>query len=1202
MELMVIYKRSGVAQYELPYETPLRDVTSAKLQRQHMANDYVQLSVHTTDTMTLEVGDWIEVRGCRYSIRSVNDITRSGEDDFTYNITFYGKMYDLIRYKYRNTEVNGRSAQQTFDLTLSLKDFIKVIINNVCRGEGISEENAAQSPFLFDEATCPDTDPKTMSFDKLNCLTALQNICKEFDVEFLITQELNETYGIWQSTIHIGEFGSVVNNTPFAYGEGNGLYQLQETKVDDSCIVNRLWVEGSTENILSGYRGYSMRLQLPRKNVPLIDAPSGTTKRYTRHQHTIEIDGEKIIFKEGFPIGINNDAERYADESNLYAGSNDLVHGMWKKEGGEWHYAPFNPSGLIAKYGILEESEVFDDIKPSPTFRVLKLWSTNGTNPPNSRQTFFCDVPFDLGAIWTDTYADFREWCLLKTQLVPSEAQYTACKTVYDDSGSQTPTIYIEEHELWTEYRREIGDGTIIRHIDPYVLWRQQHHSAAAPELPTLPADYDQDIYAEYDTFRTYLLSADNSKYLIDGGSAAFIDGKCAGIDFPIASFVFQSKLNEAQRAEIQFSSSKSYAVGDICLRTVGGQRKAYEFTTTHQGSWNSSHVTEIHLGLLTINTKEETDTGDIFPSEDEFGAFRLATGDQFKLVSIYFPYTYYEDAEEELWFAAFEKFEIVKFPNMRYKLTFDQLFVGENKPLFEDILPGDYISITDSRFGLSNKKMRVTQVDCNLLNDTEYSITLESVRKQRTRTGMLPINRYEEVMEVLRAVDLDDPRYRKNNRTSGSRALSHLTANGLFRADRVADEFIAERMIANLAITTDKLNSLAITAEKIAAGAVESGKIADLAITTAKLAATAVTEAKLAAGAVTSAKLASNAVTAEKIAAGAVELGKLANAVQTYVRMVPALQQFVNAGDIFDRHFEGTAATIDNANLFKVPSTMKIVDSLSKVRLGYNVNVWNSTTDSVIDFENGDFDGSKAYDIYAKLESDGKCAYKAVVSGTEVAGATLKIGVVSKKDNQGHRTYTSEIGQTYMENGVLKNAGTTILDLKNGIIRGALKFSGLKDSSNNDIDIVSLLGSLPSTSGGLRKILSDAVGTIGDEITAGTLLYRAATLESHVGEDDQDVGGLLYRAAQLESGRSIHMGKINEVLSSLESIQTTFDLFKSRFNTLRTKLIDNSTIQSSDVAEIGTIGSCQWNPLQREYQCTTTDVTTIPIPARLQN
>lgn len=1171
MEQIVIYGigskyySAGAVKYELPSEAPLYAPSAAKQQRQHMANDYVQITLQSTETLSVGIGDYIEVRGCRYSIRAVSDITRIGEDNFTYNITFYGAMYNLMRYRYRDTPVNGRSAQNTFDLTLSLNDMVKVIVNNVLRGEGISEENIAQSPWLFDEESCPDTDPITMSFDKQNCLTALQNICQQFEVEFCITQEWNETYQIWQCTIHVGEFGEVVNNTPFEYGEGNGLYQLQETKVDDSCIVNRLWVEGSTENILSGYRGYSMRLQLPRKDVPLLG--SGATRRYSRKEHTIEIDGEKYIFAAGYPIGIDEDESRFVDEANLYEGSEDVIHGKWKKEGEEsWRYAPFNPSGLITRYGILEDSVVFDDVKPSPTFHILKLWPTNGTSTPNSRQSFFCDVDFDLAAIWTDVFMDFREWCLLKTQLIPSEAQYNACKIVYDDN-----TTYEEDADLWIEYRREIGDGTIQRVVNPYTIWRQQHHSAAAPDLPTLPADYDQDIYAEYEIFRKYLLQADNSKYLIDGGQAAFIDGKCAGIDFDIGSFIDQSKLTATQREPILFSTSQNYAIGDICIRVVNSQIKAYRFTSAHQGYWNSTHVTEIHLGLLTVNLKEEQDTGDVFPSEDEFGAFRLAPGDKFKLVSIYFPYHYYEDAEEELWFAAYEKFESVKYPSMRYKLTFDQMFVEENQAVFEAILPGDYITISDDRFGITAKKMRVTQVDCDLLTNRDYQVTLESVHKQRTRTG-IRIDDYNNLVVALREVGLDDPRYRRNNRTSGSGAISHLTANGFLRAERVADEFVATRMLADQAISAAKILDGAVSRAKIALKAIGTSQLDD------------------------------QAVTNTKIKSGDIALDRLVGSVVAKINRVSVintLQRFINNGSMSDRHYTGNieykdgVLTLDN---------VCITDSLAKATLKANSNVWSNGETVDLDFTSSEYDSEESYDVYAVLSNEGTMDYIATKQGEEPPDEYMKLGEVSAEVD-GERTFTQEVGTTYLSDGVIRDGdGNAILDIKNGLLRGALKFDGLKDGSNNNLDIISILGALPTTAGGLRKMLADNIDIVGADANSGLRFYVGDLIDK-VGEDMTDTGGLLYITDQLNTyARSTLRSKINEMRDSLYSANEILLSIQSNFNTMRSQLINRSLInQSSDsgtVSELG-IGKCVWNPLQQQEQCVT-DPAGIGIPDRL--
>lgn len=725
MEQIIIYDKSEDVKYDLQSERPVRSVVSAKLQRQHMANDYVQMQVVTSEIMNLEIGDYIEVHGCRYAIRTVSDVVRSGEDEYTYTITFYGVMYDLMRYKFRNTSTNGVSATDSFDLTYSLKEFIAVLINNV--------ERCNDKTWAFDETGCPDTEPITMSFDKQNLLTALQNITTEFDVEFRISQEDKD--GVWMKTLHVGTFGDVVNSTPFEYGMGNGLYQLQEGKVDDSCIINRLWVEGGTDNILSGYRGYSSRLQLPMR-------------RQSSKEHTITVDGEDITFPAGVWIGIEDDENRYVDEEVLATLST---------QSGGTAIDPYKSTDLIDRYGIIEDSVTFDDVIPTRTFEVKSITNTNG-------RVLTCDVDFDLTAKWLLNYEDFNEWCRLKTSIEPTEAEYNACVDFEMDQSNVTS---------WNDYRVEIGTNNTT---DPYRQWYYEHHSA----YPYQPDDYKQEVYEQYCIYKD-VVDGNNSKYLIDGGQLAFIDGKLAGLTFDIGE---------------TYSYNESTGISTITI----------------------------------IQKEDETET--VYPSEDEFGAFRIAVGDHFKLVNIYMPYSYYEDAEEELWFKAYEKFESVKYASYLYKLTFDKIFVEDNDTLFASILPGDYITITDSRFGISAKRMRVTQVDCDLTTEYDYTITLESVHKLSTRYGYVMQKNDTDVIQALKEMGLDDPLYRRNNRVSGATALHRiLDGNGYLRDVRVSDLFIAERMIKPNAITTAKLGLQAVAENNIKDSAVTHDKIKDKAI-----------------------------------------------------------------------------------------------------------------------------------------------------------------------------------------------------------------------------------------------------------------------------------------------------------------------------------------------------------------------------------
>lgn len=622
MEEIVVMKKNGEVRHELMSTSPFIAVTDAKRQAQFMGNDYVQLAITSEVVLSFEIGDYIELNGRTYSIRTISDVTRKGDDLFEYSVLFYGVMYDLLKSQFRNTSVDGRSHSATFDLTLSLSGFLDVIVNNMRR--------CGYNGWSYDAKSCPATEPRTLSFDRANCLTALQNVTTEFEQEFAIVQ-LGTSF-----TIKVGEIGVVRNQSmPLEYGRGMGLYELTEQKVDDTTIVNRLWAEGGTENILSGYRGYSDRLQLPRK-------------RLNKYAHTLS-DGTSVVANSQM-IGIvedstTGDANRYIDE--------EVLHGL---------QPTVYPSGeLIDKYGVLEGTEYFDDIYPTREYSVKSL------NNGDARLSFGTNIDFDLVAKWTmpvptisSTASNFIEWCAVRYTKTPTFANYKGCYTFYHDSALQT---------AWERYKAYCNENGNVG----WVYWNT--NVIVSPNVT--PDGWSEEFYTVFIAYADAVESNAN-KYMLDSAKIAFTSGKLAGIEFGISSFSNSGKK----------------------------------------------------ISIVAF----EDETGTLFPSEEEFGAFRVEVGDKFKLIGIYMPYTYYEEAEERLWYAALEQFEDLKSPKVKYNLQLDPLFVEENEALFTTIEAGDYIVISDVRFGITNQRLRVTQVDVNVRDGMDYSYTLETVRKKRKR------------------------------------------------------------------------------------------------------------------------------------------------------------------------------------------------------------------------------------------------------------------------------------------------------------------------------------------------------------------------------------------------------------------------------------------------------------------------------------
>lgn len=313
-------KRADGSVVRLISQSPFRAVKSMTQNRTLMSEDTVTMEIVSRDLIEFSKGDWIDVEGCVYKIRGKVDVTRTAGDYYQYSATFYGAIYDLMKVMYRNTDSEGRSSSLIFDLTYGIKDFVKVIVNNM--------ERDYPGEWAFDEAGCPDTEPRTVNFNNQNCLAVLQNLCKTFDVDFQITYEDSVR------TIRIGSFGSKVappnNEDFFQWGEGHGLFTLKEGKVDDKAIVTRMYGEGGSSNIPVDYRGYSERLQMP------------CPQRTNRNAHTL-YDGTEVAAGE-MTIGCVDEASRYIEDV-----------------------------GLSAAIGVEEDSANDDSIYPKRTGKVTAL-------------------------------------------------------------------------------------------------------------------------------------------------------------------------------------------------------------------------------------------------------------------------------------------------------------------------------------------------------------------------------------------------------------------------------------------------------------------------------------------------------------------------------------------------------------------------------------------------------------------------------------------------------------------------------------------------------------------------------------------------------------------------------------------------------------------------------------------------------------
>lgn len=220
-------------------------ITAAKQTWALNAEDTIAITVVSPFPQSYGIGDVITVFGRDYRLNRLSKVSKTGMQEYQYDLEFEGIQYDLMRVTYDvniNTTNNKLQDIQGDSLTGDLKRFMEVLISNANR----------VFPGKWALGVCPETDgDNTLTFSESdNCLSVLQTLCSEdkFGVEF----EIERVNGVY--VINIKK--TIGQTLPFVleYGKGKGLYSISRENVSSSNIVTRLKVYGSTENITSKYR------------------------------------------------------------------------------------------------------------------------------------------------------------------------------------------------------------------------------------------------------------------------------------------------------------------------------------------------------------------------------------------------------------------------------------------------------------------------------------------------------------------------------------------------------------------------------------------------------------------------------------------------------------------------------------------------------------------------------------------------------------------------------------------------------------------------------------------------------------------------------------------------------------------------------------------------------------------------------------
>lgn len=237
MANLVIYNRLG--------ETIQATATTTKAEQSTklLGEDVISLEVGAKEIVPFAIGDYIEWCGHTYTLNQLPSVAKKNSADFQYStVTFEGEQYELLDSAWL---LPSNTYGDSF--TGDLKDFLDIII-----------ENATRSGKAWSLGEYPEeTDYKTLTYTQTNCLQVLQNVCKEWGVEFYVTR--NGEGRVLNIKEQIGELFP----QRFEYGRTGGAYKIERRTVSGQNVTTRLFVFGSDKNLPPTYR--ENKLCLPGK-------------------------------------------------------------------------------------------------------------------------------------------------------------------------------------------------------------------------------------------------------------------------------------------------------------------------------------------------------------------------------------------------------------------------------------------------------------------------------------------------------------------------------------------------------------------------------------------------------------------------------------------------------------------------------------------------------------------------------------------------------------------------------------------------------------------------------------------------------------------------------------------------------------------------------------------------------------------------
>jgi hypothetical protein len=456
---------------------------SSTQNKQVMGDNTINLDFKLNHYTEFIIGDSCSVFGLVYTLHDMPVITKTGTYEYTYKMAMRSAAADLLRVQYLFLDPADNLNETDFSLMGNAQTFANLLLKNL---------NRVVSGFAIGQVI--DTVYKNISFSKDTCSSALAKIADAFSTEWWIEGKL----------IHVTTRSRDTGIT-FRHGKNKGLYEITRSNLNNTGIFTRLYAFGSDRNLPPDY--FSSRLRLPGGFVPCLisnltcivsDLGGGLSNfAFAWNGPTAPgVTGVDIIFKRTI-FGIINTIHAPIGgpyELQLPTGEYQFI---FKTIGGSCGNIATLPVILSAStiaplfvnsplpyleqntdlYGVIEATEIFDDIYPHRTGKVTAvdvanpfLFSDDGIDFDINQQLMpgsTAKVTFNTGQLsgYTLDIVSFnpitKEVAVLKNKQdnklsVPSDLIRPAIGDEYVFTDINMPTNYITaaENDLLTAAKK----------------------------------------------------------------------------------------------------------------------------------------------------------------------------------------------------------------------------------------------------------------------------------------------------------------------------------------------------------------------------------------------------------------------------------------------------------------------------------------------------------------------------------------------------------------------------------------------------------------------------------------------------------------------------------------------------------------------------------------------------------------------------